>query len=354
VFLAIFNKLIRPINIDGPVCGFVVSRHLSTQGKTMSDNNRTRLLIARKVPPAIANRAKAEFHAFVTESDMDSWSVVDFCKQHDVTAILIGKKSGLQAQHIAELPPTVKIIANASAGVDHMDVAAARERGIVVTNAPDALTECTADFSMLLVLAACRRASEYERIMRNGWGKSFGMTEMLGTRVNGKTIGIAGFGRIGRAVAKRAQAFGMRVIYTDVRRADSSIENGATFYASLDEMLPHCQVLTLHVPGGGVPLMTKNEFGRLPKGAVFVNAARGGLVDEDALYEALTSGHLFSAGLDVYRNEPNVDKRFAELDNVFLTPHMASATIETRDQMGFTALDNVAAVLDGRAALNPV
>jgi lactate dehydrogenase-like 2-hydroxyacid dehydrogenase len=320
----------------------------------MSENNRTKLLIARKVPAAVANRAEVDFDAFVTESDMDLWSVVDFCKKHDVPAVLIGKKSGLQAEHIAALPSSVKIIANASAGVDHMDVAAARERGIAVTNAPDALTECTADFTMLLVLSACRRASEYERIMRNGWGKSFGMTDMLGTRVNGKTLGIVGFGRIGRAVARRAQGFGMRVIYTDVRPAAPSQENGATFYASLDEMLPHCQVLTLHVPGGGAPLMRKSEFGRLPKGAVFVNAARGGLVDEDALHEALTSGHLFSAGLDVYRNEPNVDKRFAKLDNVFLTPHMASATIETRDQMGFTALDNIAAVLDGRAALNPV
>lgn len=320
----------------------------------MSQTNRTRLLIARKVPAAVANRAEAEFHAFVTESDMDSASVVDFCNRHDVPAILIGKKSGLQAEHIAALPATVKIIANASAGFDHMDVAAAQARGIAVTNAPDALTECTADFTLLLVLAACRRASEYERIMRNGWGKSFGMTDMLGTRVNGKTLGIVGFGRIGRAVAKRAQSFGMRVIYTDIRRADAALEQGATFYASLDEMLPQCQVLTLHVPGGGVPLMAKKEFGLLRKGAVFVNAARGGLVDEDALYDALTSGHLFGAGLDVYQHEPNVDQRFAGLDNVFLTPHMASATIETRDQMGITALDNVAAVLAGHAALNPV
>jgi lactate dehydrogenase-like 2-hydroxyacid dehydrogenase len=320
----------------------------------MPETNRTRLLIARKVPTAVANRAEAEFHAFVTECDMDPWSVVDFCKKYDVPAVLIGKKSGLQAEHIAALPSTVKIIANASAGIDHMDVAAARERGIAVTNAPDALTECTADFAMLLLLATCRRASEYERIMRNGWGKSFGMTEMLGVRVNGKTLGIVGFGRIGRAVAKRARGFGMRVIYTDLNRATPSLEDGATYYASLDEMLPHCQVLTLHVPGGGVPLMTKDKFGLLPTGAIFVNAARGGLVDEDALYEALTSGRLFGAGLDVYRNEPNVDKRFAGLDNVFLTPHMASATIETRDQMGFTALDNIAAVLNGQAALNLV
>jgi lactate dehydrogenase-like 2-hydroxyacid dehydrogenase len=320
----------------------------------MPETNQTQLLIARRVPQAVTARAVSEFRAYVTESDMDAWSVVDFCTKHDVPAVLIGKKSGLQEDHIAALPSTVKIIANASAGVDHMNVSYAREKGIVVTNAPDALTECTADFAMLLVLAACRRASEYEKLMRSGWGKSFGMTEMLGTRVNGKTLGIVGFGRIGRAVARRAQGFGMRVIYTDIQRASPSSENGATFFPNLEEMLPHCQVLSLHVPGGGLPLMTKKEFGLLPKGAVFVNAARGALVDEDALYDALTSGHLFSAGLDVYRNEPNVDARFASLENVFLTPHMASATVETRDQMGFTALDNVAAILDGRLALNPV
>lgn len=320
----------------------------------MPDHTHTKLLIARRVPQAVANRALTEFNAYVTDTDMDAWAVVDYCKTHDVPAVLVGKKSGLQQAHIEALPSTVKIIANASAGVDHMDVAFARERGIVVTNAPDALTECTADFAMLLVLAACRRAAEYEKIMRSGWGKSFGMTEMLGTRVNGKTIGIVGFGRIGRAVAKRAQAFGMNVAYTDVRRAAQEVENGAVFYDSLEALLPRSQVLSLHVPGGGAPLMSKPQFDLLPKGAVFVNAARGGLVDEDALYAALTSGHLFSAGLDVYRNEPNVDPRFAALSNVFLTPHMASATMETRDQMGFTALDNVAAVLDGRSALNPV
>ncbi|AJK45695.1 2-hydroxyacid dehydrogenase [Burkholderia plantarii] len=319
----------------------------------MSDSPIPRLLVARRIPAAVAARAKREFNAFVTEADMDSASVVDFCHRYAVPAVLVGKKSGLQKEHVDALPPTVKVIANASAGVDHMDVAAARARGIAVTNAPDALTECTADFTMLLVLAACRRAAEYERIVRAGWGRSFGMTEMLGTRVHGKTLGIVGFGRIGRAVARRARGFGMRIAYTDRQRAEPAVEAGATFHASLDALLPHCEVLTLHVPGGGAPLMTAREFARLPKGAVFVNAARGGLVDENALLDALGSGHLFGAGLDVYRNEPNIDARFAALDNVFLTPHMASATIETRDQMGFTALDNVAAVLAGEAPPNP-
>ncbi|WP_022982127.1 D-glycerate dehydrogenase [Ideonella sp. B508-1] len=320
----------------------------------MSETNSPRLLVARRVPEAVAQRATDEFNAFVTESDMDCEAVVDFCRKYAVPAVLIGKKSGLQAEHIAALPDSVKVIANASAGFDHMDVAAARARGIQVTHAPDALTDCTADFSLLLILAASRRASEYERIMRSGWGKSFGMTEMLGRRVHGKTLGIVGFGRIGRAVARRAQGFGMKVAYTDHKRAPAEVEQGAVFCGSLDELLPMSDILTLHVPGGGSPLMTRREFGLLPRGAVFVNAARGALVDEDALYEALTSGQLFAAGLDVYRSEPNFDTRFAALDNVFLSPHMASATVETRDQMGFTALDNVAAVLAGQAALNPV
>ncbi|WP_175720377.1 2-hydroxyacid dehydrogenase [Burkholderia anthina] len=318
----------------------------------MPDDKRTRLLVARRVPAAVAARAESEFHAYVTDADMDAPSVVAFCNRHDTPAVLIGKKSGLQAGHIAALPPSVKILANASAGFDHMDVAAARARGIVVTNAPDALTECTADFTMLLMLAACRRASEYERIVRAGWGKSFGMTDLLGTRVNGKTLGIVGFGRIGRAVAQRARGFGMHIVYTDRRQAPPDVEAGACYCADLDALLPQCDILTLHVPGGGTPLMTRRAFGLLREGAVFVNAARGGLVDEDALYDALTSHRLFGAGLDVYRNEPNIDPRFATLDNVFLSPHMASATIETRDRMGFTALDNVAAVLDGKVAPN--
>jgi lactate dehydrogenase-like 2-hydroxyacid dehydrogenase len=312
------------------------------------------LLIARRVPAAVAQRARRDFSAFVTDADMDSAAVVDFACKYQVPAVLVGKKSGLQADDIARLPDSVRIIANASAGIDHMDVAAARARGIVVTNAPDALTECTADFAFMLILAASRRAAEYEQIVRSGWQRSFGMTDMLGQRVNGKSLGIVGFGRIGRAVARRARGFGLKIIYTDRAPVPVGIEQGAEFIPDLATLLSRSDILTLHIPGGAGPLMTRSEFSLLPKGAVFVNAARGSLVDEDALIEALGNGQLFAAGLDVYRNEPHIDPRFATLKNVFLSPHMASATTETRDQMGFTALDNVAAVLAGQAALNPV
>jgi len=312
------------------------------------------LLVARRMPEAVIARARRDFDAVIADHDMNAQEFVDAARAHGFRAILTGKKAALTAADVASLPDTLQIIANPSAGYDHMDVAAAKARGIIVTNAPDALTECTADFAFMLILAACRRASEYERIMRGGWRKSFGQPDMLGKRVNGSTLGVVGFGRIGRAVARRAHAFDMTVIYNDRARAPSDVEQGAVFEPDFKNLLPRCDILTLHVPGGDGVLMTREAFGLMRKGAVFVNAARGSLVDEDALIDALTSGHLFAAGLDVFRSEPDFDLRFAELPNVFLTPHMASSTVETRDAMGFTALDNVAAVLAGRPPLNPI
>jgi lactate dehydrogenase-like 2-hydroxyacid dehydrogenase len=313
-----------------------------------------RLLVARRVPEAVAERARREFDALVTEQDMNAAKIIELTERLAIPAVLIGKKAALTADDIARLPQSLRIIANPSAGVDHMDVEAARARGIVVTNAPDALTECTADFAFMLILAACRRASEYERIMRDGWRKSFGMPDMLGKRANGRTLGIVGLGRVGRAVARRAQGFNMHILYTDRTRLPAELEQGAEYVPDLFEMLPRCDILTLHLPGGRGTLMTREAFQRLPPGAVFVNAARGSLVDEEALIEALQSGHLYAAGLDVYRHEPDFDLRLAALPNVFLTPHMASATEDARNWMGFSALDNVAAVLAGLPPINPL
>jgi lactate dehydrogenase-like 2-hydroxyacid dehydrogenase len=312
------------------------------------------LLVARRMPEAVVARARRDFDAIISDHDMDAHDVVATAHAHGIKAILTGKKAALTAADVAQLPDGLRIIANPSAGYDHMDVEAAKARGIVVTNAPDALTECTADFAFMLILAACRRASEYERIMRGGWRKSFGQPDMLGKRVNGSTLGIVGFGRIGRAVARRARAFNMPVIYNDRVRAPAAAEQGAVFEPDFKSLLPRCDILTLHLPGGDGIVMTREAFGLMRKGAVFVNAARGSLVDEDALIDALKSGHLFAAGLDVFRREPDFDLRFGELPNVFLTPHMASSTVETRDAMGFAALDNIAAVLAGRPPINPI
>lgn len=313
-----------------------------------------RLVVARRVPPAIAERAARDYDTWFADHDLDVEEAIAAIIAHRADAILVGHKVALKPEHMARLPDHLKIIANPSAGFDHMDVAAINARGIVVTNAPNGLTECTADMTMLLLLAAFRRAGHYFEIMKSGWRKSYGMPDNLGKRVSGSTLGIAGMGRIGRAVAQRARGFGMTIHYTDIARLPPDLEQGATFHASLAEMLPEIDALSLHMPGGNGTVMTAEMFARMRPGSVFVNAARGSLVDEDALIDALTSGRLFAAGLDVYRNEPNYDLRLRDLPNVFLTPHVASATIETRNRMGFDALDNIDAVLAGRPALNPI
>ena len=250
----------------------------------------------------------------------------------------------------------MKILATCSVGTEHIDIAAAQARGLPVTNTPDVLTECTADLALMLILNACRRGAEYDAIMRAGWRKGYGLGEMLGLRVWGKTLGILGMGRIGRAVAARARGFGMRIIYCNNKRLPPALEQHAEYFADFRAMLPHCDILTLHAPGGPATsaIINAETLSLLPPGAVFVNTSRGGLVDEDALFEALACGHLFAAGLDVFRAEPDFDTRFADLPNVFLCPHMGSATVETRNAMGDRALDNIAAVLAGKPPLDPL
>ena len=316
-----------------------------------------RLIVARPVPPAVAERARTEFDAIVAEdADWPAEAVLEAIVSHRAEALLFTSFFPLRADLIRRLPDHVRIAATCSVGFDHVDLAAAQARGLIVTNTPEVLTECTADLAFMLILNACRRAHEYNFIARTGWNRIFGLPEMLGLRASGKTLGIVGLGRIGRAVARRARGFDMRVVYHDAVRLPSELEAGAEYFSDFRAMLPHCQILTLHAPGGAATerMMNAETFALLPKGAVFVNAARGGLVDDDALVAALRSGHLFGAGLDVFRNEPAFDKRLAELPNVFLTPHMASATVETRNAMGFRALDNIAAVLAGRPAIDPL
>ncbi|WP_419900453.1 2-hydroxyacid dehydrogenase [Roseomonas sp. USHLN139] len=315
-----------------------------------------RILVARRITEAAAARARRDFDALMAEQDMNAEQVIEAATRHGAEAILLGTTSKLNAEAIARLPASVRLLANSSVGYDHMDAVAAKARGLIVTNTPDVLTDCTADLAFLLLLAACRRAHEYEGIMRAGWGKTLGLPDMLGVRPSGKTLGIVGMGRIGRAMAQRARGFGMRILYHNRSRLSPELEQGAEYFPNLAEMLPHSQILSLHLPGGAATgtVMTEAAFAALPRGAVFVNTARGSVVDEDALLQALTSGHLFAAGLDVFHNEPNFDRRFAELPNVFLTPHVASATIETRDAMGLKALDNIAAVLAGRPPIDPV
>jgi lactate dehydrogenase-like 2-hydroxyacid dehydrogenase len=319
---------------------------------------KSRLVVAALLPRDVVARARDEFDALVVEGrdDMTARQTVDAAIGHRADGILFTNTLPLSAEMIVALPPSVRVGATSSVGYDHIDVAAAKARGLVVTNTPGVLTECTADFGFMLLLAAARRGSEYDRIMRKGWGYRIGQGDLLGVRVTGKTLGILGMGRIGQAMAQRARGFDMRVVYHSRNRLPPEQELGAEYFADFDAMLPLCDFLSLHAPATAATdkIINARTLSLLPRGGVLVNVSRGGLVDEDALLEALTSGHLFAAGLDVFRSEPNFDRRFGELENVVLAPHVGSASVETRNAMGFRALDNIASVLEGRGAIDPL
>jgi lactate dehydrogenase-like 2-hydroxyacid dehydrogenase len=317
-----------------------------------------RLVLAALMPRDVVTRARSEFDAVVVEGkdDMTAAQVIEAATEHRADAIMFTNTLPLVADAIRRLPASVRIGATSSVGYDHIDVAAARERGLFVTNTPGVLTECTADFAFMMLLAAARRAYEYDKIMRAGWRFRIGQGDLLGIRVTGKTLGILGMGRIGQAMARRARGFDMTVLYHSRNRLPAEEEQGAQYFAAFHDMLPHCDFLSLHAPAGPATdkIINAAALAKLKRGAVLVNVSRGGLVDEDALYGALTSGQLFAAGLDVFRTEPDYDLRFAKLDNVILSPHIGSGSVETRNAMGYRALDNIAAVLAGKGPIDPL
>ncbi len=316
-----------------------------------------RLIVSRQMPDAVGERIRAEFDCpFPHGQDLDAETMLSLLEETRADALLLTSHIKLTAEVVARIPARVKIAATCSVGFEHIDLAACRARGLPATNTPDVLNECTADLAFMLLLNAFRRGHEYEAVMRKGWRQGMGMGEMLGLRVWRKTLGILGMGGIGRAVAARARGFGMKILYCNRTRLSPELELGATWFPDFEAMLPQCDALSLHAPASAATkaIMNERRFALLPKNAVFVNASRGTLVDEDALIAALRSGHLFAAGLDVFNNEPAFDPRFAALPNVFLSPHMGSATVETRDAMGFRAIDNIQAVLSGRPPIDPL
>jgi glyoxylate reductase len=250
----------------------------------------------------------------------------------------------------------MRVIATFSVGYDHVAVEAAAARRITVCNTPGVLSVATAETVMLLILAAARRAGEGERLVRSGQWQGWAPTQLIGTQVSGKRLGIFGMGRIGREVARMARAFDMEVHYRDQARLPAELEQGAIFHDSDESFLPQCQVLSLNAPGGASTRHWLNaaRIALLPRGAVVVNAARGTLVDDAALIAALHGGQVGYAGLDVYDGEPMVNPGYLVLQNVVLLPHLGSATLETRDAMGFLALDGIDAVLAERTPPNAV
>ena len=250
----------------------------------------------------------------------------------------------------------LEVIANMAVGYDNIDVQAASERGIVVTNTPGVLDETTADVAFLLVLAAARRLGEGERLLRAGEWEWWGPKQLRGFDVWGKRLGIVGLGRIGQAVARRGRGFGMEILYHNRSRKEEAEEELGARYLELDELLRESDFVSIHTPLTDETrhLIGERELGLMQETAVLVNTSRGPVVDEGSLADALEDKRIFAAGLDVYEEEPKVHPRLLELENVVLAPHIGSATIETRDRMATLAAENLAAVLRGQEPKSPV
>lgn len=309
-----------------------------------------RLLVTRRLPNEVETRLGKAYRAQFNADDhpMSEAEILNGADGKDALLITPMDKS-FATGIIAKLPPTIKIIATFSVGYEHVDIAAAKSRNIAVTNTPDVLTDATADIALLLMLGAARGAHWGERMVRENRWTSWSPTAPLGFDVTGRRLGILGMGRIGQAVARRAKAFDMELHYHNRRPVAAELTHGARYHEKLDDMLPFCDFLSVNCASTPETRSLVNDrlIARLPDNAIIVNSARGDIIDDDALISALKSGRLAAAGLDVFRNEPKIDPRYRDLDNVFLLPHLGSATRDTRIAMGMRAADNLDAFFAG-------
>lgn len=314
-------------------------------------NGKPNILISRRLPHAVEARLLRDYRPHFNHEDrhLPTVELLARVEETKAEALLITPSERLTADVIERLPERVCVIATFSVGFDHIDLPACAARGIVVTNTPGVLTDATADLAMLLILAAARRAGEGERLVRAGAWTGWTPTQLLGTHLGGRRLGIVGMGRIGQALACRARAFGMTVLYHNRRRLPEDQEGQAVYHQDPDTLLADSDVLSLHCPASPDTLHWLNaaRIARLPHGAIVVNTARGAVVDDAALISALQSGRVAAAGLDVYDGEPKVNAGYLALENAVLLPHLGSATVDTRNAMGFRALDNLDAFFAG-------
>lgn len=305
--------------------------------------------IARRLSDATLERAARDYDAIINMEDGLSSADKIVAMSSKVDAIIPCHSEHFTQEVAERLDSRLKIIANHSVGVDHCNLPALKARGIAITNTPDVLSDATAEIAMLLMLGAARHAVKGDHLVRSGqwdfWSPSF----MVGKQVTGARLGIIGMGRVGQAFARKARGFDMEIHYYNRNRLDPAKESGAIYHDTIDGLLEVADFVSLHCPATPetTGLMNASRFARLPKGALLVNTARGALVDETALLEALADGHLSAAGLDCFVTEPGGNPAFADHQNIFMLPHIGSATTRTRDAMGFRALDNLDAFFRG-------
>jgi glyoxylate reductase len=309
------------------------------------------VVVTRKLPDAIETRMMELFQAHLN-LDNRALSRAELIAAVGRAEVLVPTVTDrIDAQVIEAAGTQLKLIASFGTGVDHIDLAAAQARDIIVTNTPGVLTDDTADMAMALILAVARRIGAGERLARSGEWRGWSPTSMLGTRLTGKRLGIVGMGRIGQAVARRARAFGLSIHYHNRKRVYRDVEAAleATYWESLDQMLARMDVISVNCPHTPATyhLLSARRIRLIKPGAILVNTSRGEVIDEGALAQALAAGNIGGAGLDVFEHEPAIHPKLLDLDNVVLLPHMGSATLEGRLAMGERVIINIKTWVDG-------
>ncbi|MGH7593603.1 MAG: 2-hydroxyacid dehydrogenase [Gemmatimonadales bacterium] len=316
-------------------------------------NARPKVIVTRRLPAPVETALRDRFDVELSERDEPTDAEILQRALGRADGLLTTVTDKMTAAVLAAYPIRTRIIANFGVGYDNIDIGAAQAHEITVTNTPDVLTDCTADLAMTLILMTMRRTGEGERELRAGRWLGWRPTHLMGTRVTGKVLGLIGMGRIARALARRAHhGFGMRILCFDPS-PPSPVELaalGAEPRATLEAVLAESDVVSLHCPSTPATrgMINAARLTQMKPGSFLINTARGDVVDDAAVIAALTSGHLSGAGLDVFRGEPNLDRRYLGLEQAVLLPHLGSATRETRDEMGFRAIENLAAFFDGR------
>ena len=305
-----------------------------------------KILVSRKISDLAEEKLKKEFDVTLNLKDepIPESELIKIINNYD--GMISTGFDQISENFFNNLNGKLKIIAQVGVGYDNISIKSAEKKKIKVTNTPNVLNEAVAETTILLILAASRRIGEaYNLVRSDNWkNQKPDLTKfMIGNSVTGKTLGIIGMGRIGRIVAKYTKAFGMKIIYYNRNKLSNDLEGGATYYSDIKDMLPECDFVSIHTPATAETkyILNQSTISLLPKHAVVINTSRGSTIDDDALIEALVNKKIYAAGLDVFNNEPNLDKRYLKLDNCFVLPHIGSATHETRLAMSMMAVDNI-------------
>lgn len=316
-----------------------------------SPRSKPRVIITRELSDANQDRMCELFDAVPNHADTPFSRDDLIAAMADCDVLVPTVTDHIDAEMIENAPDRLRLIASFGAGVDHIDLAAARAKKILVTNTPGVFTEDTADMTMALILSVPRRLSEGEKLMRSGQWEGWKPSGMLGHCIGGKKLGIVGMGRIGQAVARRASGFGLSIVYHNRRQLPPAVEESlrATYVADLEDLIRECDIITLHCPHTAETheMINAERIGKMKPSTYLINTARGDLVDENALIEALQNERIGGAGLDVYQNEPDIDPRLLTLRNTVLLPHMGSATFEGREASGERVITNIRVWADG-------